>query len=54
MTADEQVRMTTRRILDRIAEEPDAKGDFFALTARGHRAVAQILNECNEPTEKSP
>ena len=45
MTPDEEVRQISTRILAKIAEEPDANGDYFALTPAGREAVRQILNQ---------
>ena len=44
MTSDQSVAAVTARIR-RMAEEPRANGDYFALTDAGREAVRQILNE---------
>lgn len=45
MTPDEQVQEIAARIDAKIAEEPQAGGDYFALTPAGCEAVRQILNQ---------
>jgi hypothetical protein len=52
MTPDEQVQKTATRINARIAEEPAANGDYFALTPAGREAVRQILNQPQQPQSK--
>jgi hypothetical protein len=52
MTPDEQVRKTAARIVARIAEEPEANGDYFALTDAGREAVRQILGQSQPDSGK--
>lgn len=45
MSPAQKVAAITKRIEARMAEEPDARGDFFALTPAGREAVRRILED---------
>ena len=45
MSPAQKVAAITKRIEVRMAEEPDARGDFFALTPAGREAVRRILED---------
>lgn len=45
MTHDQHVAAITARIEARMAQEPEACGDYFALTDAGREAVRRILEE---------
>ncbi len=49
MTPDDRVKRIAARITARIAQEPEAGGDYFALTPAGQEAVRQILNAVQHP-----
>ena len=45
MTPDQHVAAITARIEARMAEEPEAAGDYVALTDAGREAVRRLLEE---------
>lgn len=45
MTPAQHVAAITARIEARMAEEPAAEGNYFALTEAGREAVRRILDE---------
>lgn len=51
MSPAQHVAAITKRIEARMAEEPGAHGDFFALTDAGREAVRRILED--EPPKEA-
>lgn len=45
MSPAQHVAAITKRIKARIAKEPDAQSDYFALTNAGREAVRRILED---------
>lgn len=45
MSPAQHVAAIAKRIEARIAKEPDAQGDYFALTNPGREAVRRILED---------
>ncbi len=53
MSPARHVAAITKRIEARIAKEPDARGDYLALTNAGCEAVRRILED-ELPCEAAP